>query len=119
MLLGGWELDLARLYGDDWIRRSPHWREELVESPSGGTAIVAYRIDEVGVMKFGGRIAVVRNKPSPEVIFNPKAIFHWSGPSGVEFDATGQFATVYEFRTLRGPRKRTIDLVLGRYARSL
>jgi len=117
--MNDWNIDLAALYGDG-PRGYAH--EDLFESPDGRHAVVMYGIDEVGVNKEAGRVAVFRNKAAPELVFRPKLVAFWyAGTGTAEFDPTGRFVTLHEFRsqTLGGgwppPRTRTIDLERGAF----
>ena len=113
-MIKGWNIDLDALYGD--VPRE-YAREDLFESPDGHHAVVLFGISEVGVMKEAGRVAVYRNKAAPELVFRPENVVFWyAGPQTVEFDSTGRFATLHEFRPQRWhgrwprPRTRVIDL---------
>ena len=113
-MIKGWNIDLAALYGD--LPRQ-FTREDLFESPDGQYAVVLFGIGEVGVMKEAGRVAVFRNRAAPELVFRPdNTVFWYAGPHTVEFDPTGRFASLHEFRPQRwhggwpAPNKRIIDL---------
>jgi hypothetical protein len=119
--VGGWDIDLPALYGDEWARRSEWWRHDLFEAPSAGHAVVFYRIDEFSVQKYSGRVAVVRNRAAPEITFRPEGFFcYLDRLSTIEFDGAGKLASLWTqpiqiVHGWREPRRRTIDLELGRF----
>lgn len=116
MSAGGWEIDPAMLPG----------RAHVFESPDGRHAVVVHGIDECGVGKEAGHVAVLRKTATGhpfreshavEVVFRPRDVYTWYlGEQTIRFDAAGRTATFDEFRNQRSngrwppPRTRTIDL---------
>ena len=116
--------DLLALYGRAWAERARfHLSEQLYESPAGGWAVLLFGVGEVGMNKQVGRLALLRGKEAPHLLYHSgRRLFWFEGQPGepVEFSSDGCRAQVWEFtQSLWRPRalgcqRRVLDCELGR-----
>ncbi len=71
-MLAGWNIDIATLPGytplpEGW----PGPDVELFEIPASSLAYVIYNLDEIGMEKYAGSVAVFRDKKHPTQVFAP------------------------------------------------
>jgi hypothetical protein len=75
---GGWEISTSMLPGyiplpEGWSGDDSH----LFEIPDSPLAYIVYNIEEVGLAKFAGKVAVFRDSSQPSRIFAPDRWFVW------------------------------------------
>lgn len=115
----GWTIDLQAVYGAWFWRTRARFgmTERLYESPDRSCAVLLFGIDEVGVNKQVGRLALLKDKAAPRVAWTSRWTKFWY--EGVEepvvFDADRGIARVYEFRQNwwtggMSSRERLLDL---------
>jgi hypothetical protein len=123
MDISGWEVDVSAIYGRLWKKRVQfHLSERLCQSPVLDSAVLLFGIGEVSMNKQVGRLALLRGKQAPRLIYHSgRRMFWFEGLpwEPVVFSEDGRHARVYElvkstwWRRELGCRERVLDCESG------
>lgn len=95
-MLSGWNFETSDLPGyaapPDW------WRGpdvELFEIPDSPFAYVVYNVEEIGLAKYAGNVAVFRGKERPVPIFIPNCWYMWPSRGVIRCNREANVLLVY------------------------